>query len=42
MHYFRVKLEVSSYIDENDEPTDVKWMARLPERYEPEEKRLRL
>lgn len=41
---FRVKfkLMVSSYIDENDEPTDVKWMARLPEMDEPEEKRLRL
>ena len=28
--------------DENDEPTDVRWMARLPERDELEEKHLKL
>ena len=39
MHYSRVELMVSSYmIDENDKPTDVKWIARLLERDEPEEK----
>ena len=33
---------VSSHIYENDEPTDVIWMVRLPERDKPEEKHLRL
>ena len=32
----------STYTDEKDEPTDVKWMARLSERDEVKEKRLRL
>jgi hypothetical protein len=42
MHYFRVELIVSLYmIDENDKPTDVKWMARLLKRDEPEEKHCR-